>query len=578
MESGRSGEACRAGPSVSVPVESQVGIRRSLTRSVWAMSTLAARIAHRDSAAFVGRARELRVVDELLADGGVLLVHGAGGVGKSVLLREIRRRAAGWEPFVVDGRDLPPVPDAIEQALAGAWSAERPLILIDTYDRMSALGGYLRSTLLPSLPANAAVVIAGRETPEPGWFEGGWETVAVELPLAALSEFEARALLVRQGLRDDPRAAAITRWAGGLPLALRLGAAAAREDPTWAPGSDAAPLRAHLQRVSEVALAGEHADVFALACVARVVTPALVADVLPGVDPAAALRWLAGCAFADSRPGGVTLHELVRRPLRATLEPERERSLRARVADSLHARALDDLTLTIDLADLVEDPAVRAGYSWDGGVDHHVTGPGPERLAPDAATQAFFDSEPGHVLVARDAEGEPCGYAIAFGADTSSALAHADPRLGRWLAHARGREAIVWRDSVSHPPARAGAAQHGHDPALRLAQSTVRIPADRSSLAIRAGVQRRGRGVSGARTRSRRLGVPRARLRAGRAARRAARPRPARARSRGAGGGRARGAAQSPSPGWRRGARAAAARGRAGVRRPRPTSSCCGAC
>ena len=74
------------------------------------------------------------------------------------------------------------------------------------------------------------------------------------------------------------------------------------------------------------------------------------------------------------------------------------------MADSLHTRALaGDLALTIDLADLVEDPAVRAGYSWDGGVDHHVTGPGTEPLAPDAATQAFFDAEPDHVLVARDA-------------------------------------------------------------------------------------------------------------------------------------------------------------------------------
>ena len=283
------------------------------------MTTLAARIAHRDSAAFVGRARELRVVDELLADGGVLLVHGPGGIGKSVLLREIRRRAEGREPFVVDGRDLAPVPDAVEQALAGAWSAERPLVLIDTYERMSALGGYLRSTLLPSLPASAVVVVAGRDAPEPGWFEGGWETVAVELPLAALSEHEARSLLVRQGLRADRRAAAIARWAGGLPLALRLGAAAAREDPAWVPGADAAPLRAHLQRVSEAALAGPYGDVFALACVARVVTPALIADVLPGVDAADALRWLEGCAFADARPGGVTLHELVRRPLRAAL-------------------------------------------------------------------------------------------------------------------------------------------------------------------------------------------------------------------------------------------------------------------
>ena len=48
-----------------------------------------------------------------------------------MLLREIGRRGAksGWMPFAVDARDLAPVPDAIEQALAGAWDVERPLIL-----------------------------------------------------------------------------------------------------------------------------------------------------------------------------------------------------------------------------------------------------------------------------------------------------------------------------------------------------------------------------------------------------------------------------------------------------------------
>jgi hypothetical protein len=422
--------------------------------------TLATRIAHRDSAAFVGRARELRVVDELFAAGGVLLVHGPGGVGKSVLLREIRRRGeeAGRTPFAVDARDLVPVPDAVWAALAGAWDSERPLILIDTYERMSALGGYLRGTLLPSLPADAVVVVAGRDAPEPGWFEGGWETVVQQVALTPFSEHEARSLLSRQGLGNDRRAAAIARWAGGLPLALRLGAAAAREHPAWSPGTDAAPLRAHARHVADAALAGEHADVFALACVARVVTPALVADVLGVPDTGAALRWLASCAFSDSRGGGVTLHELLRQPLRAELReraPERERELRARVADSLHARALaGDLALTIDLADLVEDPAVRAGYSWDGGVDHHVTGPEPgdEELAADDATRAYFVHEPRHVLLARDPDGNPCGYAVAFPADTASPLAHSDPRLGRWLAHARGREAIVWRDSTDLRP------------------------------------------------------------------------------------------------------------------------------
>ena len=96
--------------------------------------------------------------------------------------------------------------------------------------------------------------------------------------------------------------------------------------------------------MADAALDGEFGDVFALACVARVVTPALVADVLP--ERRRAAPRCAGSRAARSRTraaGGVTLHELVRRPLRAELrerEPARERELRARVADSLHARAL----------------------------------------------------------------------------------------------------------------------------------------------------------------------------------------------------------------------------------------------
>ncbi len=424
-----------------------------------AHATLASRLDRREQAVFVGRARELRIVDSLFTgdpSASVLLVHGAGGVGKSVLLREIRRRGeqAGWTPCSVDARDLAPLPDAVERALGPAWTTPRPLVLIDTYERMSALGGYLRSTLLPSLPEQAIVVIAGRDAPEPGWFEGGWETLSLELALDVLSQIESRALLARQGLSGDRRAAAIARWAGGLPLALRLGAAAARADPCWTPG--AAPpeaLLSHLRRVGE--FDGPFGDAFALACVARLVTPALLADVLPALDAHAAMRWLASCPFADARAGGVTLHELVRHALRAQLraqDPERERELRARVAEALHSRALAGrLELTIDLADLVEDPAIRAGYSWDGSVDNHVCEDASgldEGLSPAAwaATEPFLE----HVLAARDADGALCGYAIAFPAGTTSALAHADPQLGPWLAHARAQagEAIVWRDSV----------------------------------------------------------------------------------------------------------------------------------
>ena len=92
------------------------------------MRTLASRIVHRENAAFVGRTRELLIAETLFgpdAPGSVLLVHGRGGIGKSVLLREIRRRgrAAGWTPFEVDARDLAPLPDAVEAALRAPGSA-----------------------------------------------------------------------------------------------------------------------------------------------------------------------------------------------------------------------------------------------------------------------------------------------------------------------------------------------------------------------------------------------------------------------------------------------------------------------
>ena len=114
---------------------------------------LGTRMARRDRAAFVGRAGELEAIAELFVDdppASVVLVHGPGGIGKSALLRQVadRGREAGWSPVLVEGRELPPVPDAIEEALAAAHEHERPLILIDTYERMTALGGHLRRALL----------------------------------------------------------------------------------------------------------------------------------------------------------------------------------------------------------------------------------------------------------------------------------------------------------------------------------------------------------------------------------------------------------------------------------------------
>jgi len=154
-----------------------------LSRELSVSSTLAERLAARDAQRFVGRERELAFFDSLFVDdppAQVVLVHGPGGIGKSTLLREVARRGAqhGWTAQLIEGRDLAPVPGEIESALSDITGAPQPLILFDTYERMAAADGWLRSRLLPSLPARALVVLAGRAAPDPGWFEGGWERLA----------------------------------------------------------------------------------------------------------------------------------------------------------------------------------------------------------------------------------------------------------------------------------------------------------------------------------------------------------------------------------------------------------------
>ena len=181
--------------------------------------TLASRMLDEDQSRFVGREAELDLLERCLSDNppaSVVLIHGPGGIGKSTLLRELARRARehGREVFNVEGRELPPMPDALEAVLASARASESPLVLIDTFERMTALDGYLRRGLLPSLPDQTIVVIAGRGAPDPAWFAGGWEGVAVELRLDVMPPDEALTLLARHGL-DDERAPEGVAWAAG---------------------------------------------------------------------------------------------------------------------------------------------------------------------------------------------------------------------------------------------------------------------------------------------------------------------------------------------------------------------------
>ena len=454
------------------------------------MATLADRLAARDAERFVGRERELAFFDDLLVDDpavNVVLVHGPGGIGKSTLLREVSRRAEqrGWQPRFVEGRELAPAPGELERALFGVAQEPRPLVVFDTYERMSAVGGWLRRRLLPSLPERSLVVLAGRRRPEPEWFQGGWEQVCAELEMRPFGAEEARALGRQHGIDDDATLDALLEWAEGSPLALTLGADAARGGdwrPEWLEGRPDL-TQAILRRLTEEELLQGDGDVLAVASIARVVTARLLRAVLPGVDADEAESWLRGRSFVEHFGHGVALHDLVRKAVRSDLRrrrPEHERDLRRRIADHVHDRAArGDIRLLADLADLVENPALRWGMGAEGSIRHRVDAlreddlPELERRLrgriemSDAdwalwwePTERLLREAPERALVVRDRDEGLCGLSYAVTPENAPPVAEQDALLGPWLAHARehapGGQAMIWRDSIDMTTAREG--------------------------------------------------------------------------------------------------------------------------
>jgi hypothetical protein len=426
----------------------------------------------------VGRDRELAFFDSLLVEdppANVVLIHGPGGIGKSTLLREIGRRAEvhGRSPRLVDARELAPVPGELEQALDGVDADTLPLVMFDTYERMAAAGTYLRQRLLPSLPEHSLVILAGRTAPEPEWFQGGWEQLTVEYELRPLAAEDAQVLLEERGVVEGELQSELLAWSGGSPLALTLAADAVQAGGSWNPQriEDRPELvRALIRHLARTELDGGNLDVMAVAALARSTTPGMLEAVLPGVDAVAAEEWLRTRSFAEQTNIGVTLHDIVRKAVRADLrlrEPERERELRRRIADYLHARALAGETrLITDLAELVDNPAIRWGFGAEGTVEFRVDDVRPEdlevaeervKLRPGGAAwwkaaKAIVEDAPECVVLARDREDDLAGLCIFVTPRTAPPVADRDPMLSGWLAHAREHypdgNAILWRDSL----------------------------------------------------------------------------------------------------------------------------------
>jgi hypothetical protein len=265
----------------------------------------------------------------------VLHVYGPPGIGKTSLLDVCAGLAvdAGAIVAQLDGRDLDPSPPAVllrlglvlevpegEGAIAGPTDTGRVVVLLDSYERLAPVDDWVRTRLLPRLPATALVVIAGRVAPGPAWrADPAWRDLLRVVSLRNLSPLDSRRYLSACGIAPE-RHDHLVKLAHGHPLGLSLladvvvrGGEAAAD--TLSPDLVGTLLR----RFVEIVPSGPHRRALEVCAVARVTTEALLREVL-GLDDAYELfTWLRGLSFVESGTAGVSPHDLARDALEADL-------------------------------------------------------------------------------------------------------------------------------------------------------------------------------------------------------------------------------------------------------------------
>jgi hypothetical protein len=301
---------------------------------------------------FVGRRRELTGFDDALAGRSprrVLFVHGQGGIGKSTLLLEFhaRARAAGRAVALVDGRDVEPSPDGLASAVRlalGRHDDGPPIVrlpagavlLVDGYEQLTSIDGWLRNGFIPGLSADHLIVLAGRDPPTAPWqSDPGWRQLVSVHRLDPFDPVESGELLARAGVAPPVQPHLVTLGRGHpLTMALLAELAAAGEMPDAladAPDLISALLESFLREVPSDA----HLIGLATCATAWLTTEQLLAAMV-GAAAAAVWQWLIRRPFVTVTPRGLFAHDLVRDVLDAEFQrraPERYLSYHRAIRD-----------------------------------------------------------------------------------------------------------------------------------------------------------------------------------------------------------------------------------------------------
>jgi hypothetical protein len=402
-------------------------------------------LASRRRRRFVGRTSEVELFQLALESPDppflLLHIHGPPGIGKTSLLDVLAGLAADAGARVVrlNGRDLVPSPPAVLQALgvlgvpegegaiAGLSDSGRLVVLFDTYERLSPLDDWVRTRLLPRLPATALTVVAGRTPPDSAWrADPAWRELLRVVSLRNLSPEESRQYLQVCGV-DPDRQEQLVELAHGHPLGLSLLA-----DVVVRGGEAAAdPLTPDLvgtllQRFVEIVPSGLHRRALEVCAPARVTTEALLREVLGLEDAHELFTWLRELSFVESGPEGVFPHDLARDALEADLrwrDPEGYRrvfrGVRGHINGRLQTSRGQEQQRTIADAKYLfrRLPGVGSPVDWEAWGQQYPEPARPGDREPLLDLVLTWEGEASAAIAARWWERQPEGFFVVRGQD-----------------------------------------------------------------------------------------------------------------------------------------------------------------
>lgn len=419
----------------------------SLSHSEGTFRTLLGQLADED---FAGRRFELSLFREKLKPESpsgerIVNVYGPGGIGKTSLLAQFRRIAeeAGAAYATVDMRDMAANPDLLCREAArqlgfefAAGTSDAPesdfvnrmreiaattpvVLAFDRFEEAGTLDEWLRVRMLPELPANLLIVIAGRYPLGGPWLSAGWRRLTIPLPLGELEYADVRDYARRLGLGSDSESTdELWIQSAGYPLSLSLLAqlAVARRSAgvkTLKLAREREKLDALLRLWLDEAPEDDIRPLLYAAAIPRTFDHELLNDIAGHPWAHSLFDRLIRLSFVRRSDRSWQIHDLVRERIRGELQ-ERSPDLYAeyieRAIGKLRARADASLAHGLpaaaremsELLSLVGNPILRAHFRRTRATDHYW----------ETATEGTI-AEAEHYVSYRLANAKPCTIACS---------------------------------------------------------------------------------------------------------------------------------------------------------------------